>query len=160
MAVSTAIAQPLDLLDEIVHNTNIEAGSAIPILQQVQEKFGYVAPAVLQRISELTNIPAAELFSIATFYAQFRLEPPGEHMVRVCKGTACHLAGAEKISQAVEIETGADEGHTSPDGKFSIERVACLGCCSLAPVVMVNEDIHGRLSPETVRKMIKAIGRR
>ncbi|MBC7346295.1 MAG: NADH-quinone oxidoreductase subunit NuoE [Clostridia bacterium] len=160
MEVNGTVVRPLDLLDEIVHRHNTEEGAAIPILQEVQNTFGFVAPAVLERIADLAHMSATELYSIVTFYAQFRLQPPGENLVRVCTGTACHLAGAEKILQAVENETGAREGGTSPDGKFTMERVACLGCCSLAPVVMLNEQIHGRLTPEAVRRLIKAVGRR
>lgn len=145
----------LEMIEEIVHRHNTERGAAIPILQDIQDRFGYVAPAILSHVAEAANLNAADLYAIATFYSQFRLEPLGEHVIKVCHGTACHLAGADKIAQALTIETGACEGHTSSDGKFTHERVACLGCCSLAPVAMIDGETHGRLTPEKIRKLIK-----
>lgn len=142
-------------IDEIVHRHNEQRGSAIPILQEIQARFGYVPPAVLERVAELINVPASDLYSIATFYAQFRLQPLGENLIRVCHGTACHLAGADKIAEALRLEAGAAEGETSADGMFTVERVACLGCCSLGPVAMVNDEVHGRLTPEGVRAVVK-----
>lgn len=146
----------VDIIDEIVHQCN-ERGASIPILQEVQARFGYIDPSMLQRISDLTGTPASDLYSIVTFYSQFRLQKPGEYMIRVCCGTACHIGGAELIAQAVESETGAKEGETSPDGMFSLERVACLGCCSLAPVMMINGDVYGRLTPDMTRKIIRKL---
>lgn len=146
----------VDTLDQIVQQHN-ERGASIPILQEIQSRFGFVAPSMLQRISSLTGAPVSDLYSIITFYSQFRLQKPGEFMIRVCCGTACHLGGAELIAQAVERVTGAKEGHTSPDGKFSLERVACLGCCSLAPVMMINGDIYGRLTSDSVQKIISKV---
>ncbi len=148
---------PLFAIDEIVQRHNDQRGSAIPILQDVQNTFGYVAPEVLQRVSELTGIPDSELYSIVTFYAQFRLEAIGENLIQVCHGTACHLAGAEKITEALQHETGAPAGKTSPDGKFTLEKVACVGCCSLAPVVNMNEDTHIKLTPDKARKIVKNV---
>lgn len=110
---------------------------------------------MIQEISIATGIPAAELYGIATFYSQFHLEPRGKNLVRVCHGTACHLAGADKVSYAVEMATGAKEGGTSPDGQFSVERVACLGCCSLAPVMMVNEDVHAHVKVDKIASLLK-----
>ena len=147
---------PLFAIKEIVQRHNAYMGSAIPILQDIQNTFGYVSPKMLQRVSDFSGIPVSELFSIVTFYAQFRLEPIGENLIQVCHGTACHLAGAEKITEAIQFDTKAPAGGTSPDGKFTIEKVACVGCCSLAPVVNVNEDTHGRLTPDKVKKIFKA----
>ena len=144
----------LAVVDAIAHRHNIEPGAAIPVLQEIQDAYGYVPPAVIERIAENINVPASELYGIVTFYAQFRLQPLGENVVKVCHGTACHLGGAERISDALCQEVGAQEGETSQDGQFTVERVACLGCCSLGPCMMVNKEIHGKLSPEAVRKVI------
>ncbi|EEG77340.1 NADH-quinone oxidoreductase subunit NuoE [Dethiobacter alkaliphilus] len=148
---------PLLAIDAIVQRHNADPGSAIPILQDIQNTFGYVAPEVLQRVSELSGILESELYSIVTFYSQFRMEPIGENLIQVCHGTACHLAGAERVSEAIMHETGAKDGGTSPDGKFTLEKVACLGCCSLAPVITVNEETYGRVAPNEVGKVLKEI---
>lgn len=144
----------LALVDKIVSDYNLDSGSAIVILQQVQAKYGHVSPSMLERISQLTNISTSVLFSIVTFYSQFRLDPIGENLIQVCHGTACHLAGAEKISEAVQLESKAKSGQTSEDGKFTVEKVACLGCCSLGPVMNINDETHVRLTPEEARKLI------
>lgn len=143
------------IIDKIVQENNLDKGSGITILQKTQAALGYVSPPMIKHISKLTGIPASTLYSIATFYAQFRLEPIGEHLIQVCHGTACHLAGAEKITEAVALETGAAQGHTSPDGKFTVEKVACLGCCSLGPVMNINNETHIRLTPDGARKLAK-----
>lgn len=148
---------PLYVIDAIVQRHNAYRGAAIPILQEIQNTFGFVATEVLERVAELSGIPESELYSIVTFYSQFRMEPIGENLIQVCHGTACHLAGAEKITESLQFETGARAGGTSPDGKFTVEKVACLGCCSLAPVITVNEDAHGRLTPAKVGKIIKEV---
>lgn len=151
-----AAKNPLFAIKEIAQRHNAYMGSAIPILQDIQNAFGYVSPKMLLRVSDFSGIPVSELFSIVTFYAQFRLEPIGENLIQVCHGTACHLGGAEQITEAVQFDTKAPAGGTSPDGKFTLEQVACVGCCSLAPVMTLNEDTHGRLTPDKVKKIIKA----
>jgi NADH-quinone oxidoreductase subunit E len=145
------------VIDAIIHKNNIERGAVIPILQEIQDTYGYIPPVALERIAKNSSVPVSEIFGIVTFYTRFRLEPVGENIIRVCHGTACHLAGAERISEALTLEVGAKEGETSPDGKFTVERVACLGCCSLSPCAMVNEDIHARLTPEAIRKLVAEI---
>ncbi len=143
------------VIDRIVHKHNADRGAIIPILQEVQETYGYIPPIAIDRVAKITGITNGEIYGTATFYNMFRLEPLGENLVKVCHGTACHLAGAERIAESIAIEVGAREGQTSPDGKFTIEQVACLGCCSSAPALMINEEIHGHLTPESVRKVIK-----
>lgn len=155
--METASKEQLAKIDEIVHRHRGMPGAAIPILQAIQAELGYVSPAFLQRTSELTRIPASDLYSIVTFYAQFRTEPLGENHIQICHGTACHLAGAEKITEALEHETKTKCGCTSADHKFTLEKVACIGCCSLAPVISVNGEIHGRLSPEKINKLVKEL---
>lgn len=149
-----AIESPALAIDAIVHKHNVEPGAVIPILQEIQEAYGHVPPVAIQRVAEHMNIPASEIYGIVTFYAQFRLQPLGKNLVRVCHGTACHLGGAEMVAEALTQATGAKEGETSPDDLFTVERVACLGCCSLAPCIMVNNETHGRLTPESVNKLV------
>jgi len=149
-----AIESPALAIDAIVHKHNVEPGAVIPILQEIQEAYGHVPPVAIQRVAEHMNIPASEIYGIVTFYAQFRLQPLGKNLVRVCHGTACHLSGAEMVAEALAQTTGAKEGETSPDDLFTVERVACLGCCSLAPCIMINNETHGRLTPESVDKLV------
>ena len=142
-------------LNEIVDQVNTEPGSAIPILQAVQDSLGYVSKEMIEQIAQHAGIPAADLYGIATFYAQFHLEPRGLNTIKVCHGTACHLAGADRIQAAVELATGAKEGRTSPDGVFTHERVACLGCCSLAPVIMVNGEVFANVRADRVAVLLR-----
>ncbi|SHE66219.1 MULTISPECIES: NADH-quinone oxidoreductase subunit NuoE [Eubacteriales] len=147
-------AENFDAIDQIVNKYNSDKGAAIMILQQVQATYGYIGQSMLERISQLTGTPTSELFSIVTFYSQFRLEPLGENFIQVCHGTACHLAGAERISEAVQHVTKAKPGHTSPDGKFTLEHVACLGCCSHGPIMTLNNETFARMTPDKVKKML------
>ncbi|MFP4521491.1 MAG: NADH-quinone oxidoreductase subunit NuoE [Fibrobacterota bacterium] len=130
-------------------------GKSIPILQKIQEIKGYLPEDLLEAAAEEACIPPSDLYGVATFYSQFRFVPVGKHLIRVCKGTACHVAGADMLISAITDEVGIKQGETSEDGLFSLETVACLGCCSLAPVITVNEDIHGNLSPKKLRKILK-----
>jgi len=146
-----------EVIDAIVHKDNVERGAIIPILQEIQDVYGYVPLLAIERIAENTGATSGEIFGIVTFYNMFRLQPLGENLVKVCHGTACHLARVDRISKALSLEVGATEGQTSPDGKFTVERVACLGCCSLAPCVMIDGEVHGELTPEEVRKIVVRI---
>jgi len=159
MVSETLTREELDLsvIDAIVYKHNVEPGGVIPVLQEIQENYGYVPPVAIQRVAEHLNIPASEIYGIVTFYAQFRLEPLGKNLIKVCHGTACHLSGAEMVAEALAQATGAREGETSDDDMFTVERVACLGCCSLAPCVMINSETHGRLTPETTTKIVNEI---
>jgi NADH-quinone oxidoreductase subunit E len=159
MVSETLTREELDLsvIDAIVYKHNVEPGGVIPVLQEIQEHYGYVPPVAIQRVAEHLNIPASEIFGIVTFYAQFRLEPLGRNLIKVCHGTACHLGGAEMVAEALAQATGAREGETSEDNLFTVERVACLGCCSLAPCIMINSETHGRLTPETTTRIVNEI---
>lgn len=159
MAVESNAREELSLtvIDAIVHKHNVQPGAVIPVLQEIQDAYGYVPPVAIQRIAENIGARASEIYAVVTFYSQFRLEPVGENLIKVCHGTACHLSGAEKIAQAIAHAVGAGEGETSQDGKFTVERVACLGCCSLAPCIMVNNEVHGRLTPEAVNKIVSQV---
>ncbi len=132
-----------------------EPGMLIPLLQAAQDSYGYVPPLAIEQIAEATRIPASEVFGVITFYKQFRLRPLGRHIIRVCKGTACHVLGAEMIAQTVGEELGIPRDETSDDGTFTFLEVACLGCCSLAPVVMIDDQAFGRLTPQKLRGVLR-----
>mgnify|MGYP001106199551 CR=1 FL=1 len=144
------------VIDAIVHKCNGEHGDIISILREIQDVYGYVPPVAIERIAANTAVPAGEIFSIVTFY-NFRLEPLGENLIRICRGAACELAEAERNSEAVSLEVGAKEGETSPDSKFTVERVTCLGWCGLSPCISINGEVFGRLTPERVREIVKQL---
>lgn len=131
-------------------------GSAIPILQEVQEIEGYISKDTIRDITERTGIPSAELYGIATFYSMFRLKPQGRHTIRICKGTACHVSGADTLSSALRtLLKLPDSENTTDDGKFTVLEVACLGCCSLAPVIMIDDTTYGKLSSDKLAKILE-----
>jgi NADH-quinone oxidoreductase subunit E len=154
MVTEATVIESPETIDTIVHKHNVEPGAVIPILQEIQKTYGYVPPVAIQRVAEHMSIPAAEIYGIVTFYRQFRTQPLGKNLVKVCHGTACHLGASEVVAEALSQATGAGEGKTSSDGLFTVERVTCLGCCSLAPCIMVNNEIHGRLTPESIDKLV------
>ena len=130
-------------------------GALIPVLQQAQDIYGYLPKEVLRAIAHALNLPIAEVFGVVTFYAQFHLEPRGENIIKSCQGTACHVRGAKAVLAAVRQKLGLAEGKsTTDDLKFTLETVACLGACGLAPVFMVNDETHGRLTPEKVSAIL------
>ena len=132
-------------------------GSLITILQKAQEIYGYLSPDAINYISECTGIAPAKIYGVATFYAQFRLEPIGKYLIMLCKGTACHVNGSELISSAVTDELGIEDGQTTEDGLFSLKHVACLGCCSLSPVMMINGNTYGSLTPDKAKKVLRQL---
>jgi NADH-quinone oxidoreductase subunit E len=135
-------------------------GELIPLLQSAQDHFGYIPRRAIAHISGVTGIPESDIYGVITFYSQFRLLPIGKYVVRACAGTACHVSGSRMIIETLEDELGVEVGGTTEDGLFTLNTVACIGCCSLAPVIMINSDTHGRLSPALVRKIIKDYRRR
>ncbi len=137
------------------HHYAGEEGTLIPLLQQAQEEEGYLTRDRLQKIQRESGIPLTHIYGVASFYAQFRFKPVGKYLVRVCHGTACHVSGANDISASVEKHLAIGNGETTPDRLFSVETVSCLGCCSLAPAVMVNKATHGNLTPSSVVKVLK-----
>jgi len=147
------------VVDRVAHVYEGARGSLIPILQDVQAEIGYLPPEVMERIAERAGVPASQVFGVASFYSQFRLEPVGKHIIRVCHGTACHVQGARAITEAILNELDVEEGGTTEDGKFTVEPVACLGCCSLAPVIMIGEDAFGRLTPDEARRIVREYDR-
>ena len=130
-------------------------GELIPLLQSAQDHFGYIPRRAISHISTVTGIPESEVFGVITFYSQFRLQPMGKYVIRACAGTACHVSDAKMISDTIEDELGIEIGGTTQDGLFTLNTVACIGCCSLSPVMMINEDTHGRLTPALVRKLLR-----
>ena len=127
----------------------------IPILQRLQAAYGYLPEDVILRLSQRTGIYASTIMGVATFYAQFKLTPAGEHTIKICFGTACHVNGAETVAQALCDELNVEIGGTTADGKFTLESVACLGCCSLAPVMMIDNKTYGRLTADSARQVIR-----
>ncbi len=135
-------------------------GELIPLLQSAQDHFGYIPRRAISYISSVTGIPESDVYGVITFYSQFRLQPMGKYVVRACAGTACHVSGSKTIIETIEDELGIEVGDTTEDGLFTLNTVACIGCCSLAPVIMVNDDTHGRLTPASVRKLLREYRRR
>jgi len=129
-------------------------GVAIPLLADIQRTFGYLPQWAVEDAARRLDIPAAELFGVATFYSMFRLKPLGVHVIRLCRGTACHVQGSLRIAEELQRRLKVAEGDTTEDGQFTLQFVACLGCCSLAPVMMVGEDVHGRLTPEKAVRVL------
>ncbi|QQS34761.1 MAG: NADH-quinone oxidoreductase subunit NuoE [Ignavibacteriales bacterium] len=135
-------------------NKRHQHGSLIPLLQSAQDSYGYIPEKVIYYISELVGIPPAEIYGVITFYAQFRLKPLGKNIIRICEGTACHVNGAKTVLSVLQDEAGISIGETSDDGLFSLVSVACLGCCSLAPVIMINDETFGNLDQAKIKKAI------
>jgi NADH-quinone oxidoreductase subunit E len=135
-------------------------GSVIPLLQQTQDLLGYLPEDAMREIALATGRSPAEICGVATFYAQFRFKPMGKHNLKVCHGTACHVQGADGLDTVLETRFGMKAGDTTPDGQFTVERVACLGCCSLAPVIMIDGEVYGRLTGDKVTKIVSGVKER
>lgn len=125
----------------------------IPILQRVQGEYGYLPEPELLEIARFTRLPESRVYGVATFYAQFRFTPIGRNRVMVCRGTACHVKGAQRILEEVENHLGIREGETTPDLEYSLETVACIGACSLSPCIMINREVQARLTPKKVEQL-------
>jgi NADH:ubiquinone oxidoreductase subunit E len=142
-------------VDEILKEHGKGPENTIGILQDIQNTFRYLPLEALERVCEKTEISPSQIFGVATFYAQFRMDPVGEHIIRVCHGTACHVIGAKNLSEALEDYLEVKDGGNTKDMKYTLESVACLGCCSLAPVIMIDDDAHGKLDRGKVVDVIK-----
>ena len=147
----------LNLLEDVLAQYADVKGSLITILQKTQDIYGYVPVEAVYHIAERTGLTPAKIMGVATFYSQFRFTAVGKYLIMVCKGTACYVNGAERIIDAITEELGIGNNETTQDGLFSLSIVSCLGCCSLAPVMMINEDTYGSLTPEKVRKILRDI---
>ena len=149
-------------IDEVVARYPAQREHLISILQEVQEEYGYLSRESIKRISGYLGLPSSKIFGVATFYNQFRLNAPGRIQVSVCRGTACHVKGSLSLLDSVKTLLGIDVGETTKDGLFSLETVACLGCCSIAPVIIANGKFFGRLDKkklETLIEKFQAAGR-
>lgn len=137
-------------VEQVIKNQGTDRERLIPILQGVQEKLGYLPKEAMKKVAEEVGVSEVEIYEIATFYNQFRLNPPGKHQIKVCMGTACHMTGGNIIMESFERRLEISEGETTPDREFSLERVACVGCCALAPVVVVDENVEAKVRPTRV----------
>jgi len=144
-------------IDDIMKNHSWEESALISILHEIENLYKYLPAWALRHISEKLNIPMIQVYGVASFYDAFHLKPRGKHLIRVCKGTACYLRGATQVSEALEKELGIKEGETTPDQKFSLQSVRCLGACALAPVVLIGERYFDKASPTKLRSVLKKV---
>jgi len=141
-------------VDEVLSSFTGEKAELIPILQQVQHVFGYLPEEAMSRIAEFVDVPECTVYGIATFYAQFKLVPTGRNIIKVCRGTGCYVRGAPRILDKLEKELGINAGETTADLEYTLETVACFGSCALAPVMVVNGKVYGRMTTDKVKKII------
>lgn len=153
------IDEDVDLtrIDDVLTKYKDIDGSLISILQHTQEEYGYLPLSALDYIAQVTGIKSAKIYGVATFYTQFRLNPIGENLIMLCQGTACHVNGSLAVEEAIKEELGIDEGETTEDNLFTLNNVACLGCCSLSPVMMIGEETYGYLTPEKTKTILRDI---
>ena len=160
MSVANAVAEPKreEIASELDALIARGESNLITLLQEIQEEFGYIPPSSLEVLSEKTGTKLSRVYGVVTFYAQFYLEPRGKHVIRCCRGTACHVKGAGKIIDTVKDVLGIDENETTPDLEFTLETVACLGTCFLAPVMMIDNQYFGSLTARKTRSILKSYG--
>ena len=142
-------------VDEIIQKWDSDNEYVIEMMQDIQEEFRHISLETLEQINKTTKVPLAELYHIATFYKAFSLEPRGKYEIQVCLGTACHVKGASRVLDAFERELGIPDGSTTEDKLFSLDGVRCLGCCSLAPVITIGEDLYGDVQPSQIPRLLK-----
>ncbi len=147
----------VSLLDGLIKNYSGKKGIMIPVLQETQSIYGYIPREAFEKLSRDLRLNLNDMYGVATFYAQFRLAPVGKYIVKVCHGTACHVQNAGTITESLEEALKVVDGETTEDGLFTLESVACLGCCSLAPVMMIGDDTYGKLTGKDAVKVIKEI---
>lgn len=155
-AEATAINQEIDLhqVDSIIEPYIGRKEMIIPVLQKLQEHFGYLPRQTMEQVSYRMHIPLSRIYGVATFYAQFKMRPRGRNIIRVCKGTACHIQGSPKIAERIEENLAIQNGETTTDLRFTLEEVACIGACALAPVIMINDNPHGRLTADKIKDIL------
>ncbi|UCC97586.1 MAG: NADH-quinone oxidoreductase subunit NuoE [Phycisphaerales bacterium] len=144
----------LSRIADILAKHPANRGSLIPVLQDIQQDFGYLSEEAVAELERRMGISANEIYGVATFYTQFRFSPPGEHTILSCQGTACHVRGGRQILTELEQRLGVTAGRTTADGKFDLERVACIGCCALAPVVAVDGKVHAQVTAKKIPSII------
>ena len=143
------------LTKEILASFKGEKSEIIPLLQQVQQRFGYLPEPAMEQVAEFVHVPASTVFGTGTFYAQFKLLPTGRNIIRVCRGTACHVRGGARILKEVERQIGIKPGQSTPDLEFALETVACIGACALAPTMVINNETHGQMTTKKVVEILK-----
>lgn len=148
------IAEKTAELEAYISEQKDVKGALIPVMQKAQELFGYLSFETMELISERLDVPVSEIYGVATFYALFSLKPKGDYVISVCTGTACYVKGAQAVLDEVKNQLGIESGETTEDGKFSIQDTRCLGCCGLAPVMVINNDVYGRLDPADVKDIL------
>lgn len=141
-------------LNEILSSYQGKEDELIPILQQVQQVFGYLPELAMKGVAKFLKLPESTVFGVSTFYAQFKLVPTGRNVIRVCRGTACHVRGGARILREVEKHLGIKPGESTPDLEYCLETVACFGACALAPVMVVNDKVHGRMTKAKVKDIL------
>lgn len=141
----------------VFDKTRARRRDLVPLLQKIQETEQYLSPESIRLMSRDLKVSESEIYGVATFYAQFRFRPPGKYNVKVCLGTACHVGGGQNFMEVMQISKNISHGETTPDTQFSLERVACLGCCALAPVVVVNNEVHGRMNRVTFMRLLETL---
>ena len=141
-------------VDEVLSKYEGKKGALIPVLQEVQARYNYLPKGIFGYVGEKMNIRISQIYGMVTFYSQFHLNPRGRNIIRVCQGTACHVRGGKVILQAIEKQLGIKAGHTTEDLRFTLETIACVGACGLAPVMQINEDTHGRLTTEKLSAIL------
>lgn len=141
-------------LEKITANYSQDSGNLIPILQEAQEKFGYLPAEAMQKFARFLKLPESTIFGVSTFYAQFKLTPTGKRLVKVCKGTACHVRGGARILREVKRRLGIKPGETTSDLEYTLETIACFGSCALAPVMVVDKDVYGRMTTTKVAQIL------
>jgi NADH-quinone oxidoreductase subunit E len=151
------LSDKLTQIKSIIEKYSNPEESLIAVLQDVQNDMGYISREAVECITELTGIPSSRIMGVASFYAGFRLKPVGKYRIMVCMGTACHVNGAERIGDTVGRVLGIEAGDVTEDGLFSWEEVACLGCCSISPAMMINDTAYGKLTSEKVTEIIESI---
>jgi NADH:ubiquinone oxidoreductase subunit E len=146
----------LQQIKRIIEATDGQAGAPIRVLQQVQELVGYLPAEILEAISREMKIPLSELYGITSFYSFFSMVPKGKHVIQVCLGTSCYVKGGQKILDTLNKDLGLESGGTTPDGKFSLQTVRCIGCCGLSPVIAIREDVHRKVKPSQVKAILSS----
>ncbi len=141
-------------LKSVIEAHKDQPGALMPVLQQAQEIYGYLPIEVQKMVADGLNMSLSEVYGVATFYSQFSLTPKGEYRINVCLGTACYVKGADKILKAVEKKLGIKSGQCTPDGRFSLDSTRCIGACGLAPVMMINDEVYGRLKPDMIDSIL------
>lgn len=143
---------------EILNKYSAEPRNLIPVLHDIQEKFGYLPLPAMEKVAEALGIPAVDVYGTVTYFNRFRLSPPGRHQIQVCMGTACYMAGGQIALDSFERRLKIRAGETTPDGEFGLEQAACVGCCSLAPVVVVDTLVEGKVTPTRVDGLLLSLG--